>query len=86
MPLVHIALSGFDWQQMTFLCTANRFSPQTIVRSENSPVNSKLLDRLAFCVTRKICMINLLGQACRKTGTMFAHGCRWLVLFTTKSS
>ena len=61
MPLVHIALRGFDWQQMTFLCTANRFSLQTIVRSENSPVSSKLLDGLAICVTRKTCVRNLRG-------------------------
>ena len=86
IPLVHIALSGFDWQQMTFLCTANRLSPQMIVRSENSPVFSNLLDGLAICVTRKICIRDLLGQACRKTTIMFAHGCRGLFLFAMERS
>ena len=42
IPLVHIALSGIDWQQMTFLCTEKCLSPQRISRSEKSPVLSKL--------------------------------------------
>lgn len=51
IPLVHIALSGFDWQQMTFLCTANCLSPQRILRSQKSPAFRKLRDRLAVCIT-----------------------------------
>ena len=51
IPLVHIAIIGRDWHKITFLCTLNSRSPQRILRSENSPVLSKLYERLAIYVT-----------------------------------
>lgn len=42
IPFVHMAMSGFDWQQTMFLWTLNSRSPQRILRSENWPVFIKL--------------------------------------------